>query len=79
MQIPEGPYRLDSLVCYVAGQEPARIQHNGDEIRVTARAALRPGRGKFNCTAPSANESGVYYWYSYLWLQPNADGSWYEE
>lgn len=35
----------------------------------------RPGRNKANCTAPVADGSGDYYWYSFQWLQPRADGS----
>jgi peptidoglycan/xylan/chitin deacetylase (PgdA/CDA1 family) len=79
IRIADGPYQLDALRCYVAGQEPAAIERDGDELMVTAQQALGPGRSKYNCTAPSASESGVYYWYSYLWLQPKSDGSWYEE
>ncbi len=79
MRIPDGPYRLSALRCYVAGQEPAVIERRGDVVTVQAQKPLRPGRGKFNCTAPSSEESGVYYWYSHLWIQPEDDGSWYPE
>ena len=79
MRISNGPYRLDELRCFVPGQEPARIERTDNEFRVTARSAFRPGRGKFNCTAPSTETSGVYFWYSHLLLQRHNDGSWYEE
>jgi hypothetical protein len=79
LAIEPGPYRLDAMRCYVAGQEPAVIERNADRFTITAHEPLRPGRGKFNCTAPSESESGVFYWYSHLWLQPNDDGTWYAE
>ena len=79
LQVEPGPFRLDAMRCYVAGQEPATTEQRGNRVTITARAPLRPGRGKFNCTVPSSDESGVYYWYSHLWLQRNSDGSWYDE
>jgi len=79
IRIPDGPYRLAALRCYVAGQEPAQIDKRGDVVTITARESIQPGRGKFNCTAPSSEENGVFYWYSHLWMQPVADGSWYLE
>jgi len=79
MQIADGPYRLAELQCFVAGQEPAKIRWNGNIVSAIAQQPLPPGRGKFNCTAPSTEENGVFYWYSHLWIQPNDDGTWYAE
>ncbi len=79
LRVPDGAYRRDALRCYVAGQEPALIRWNGDVATVRAQRPLGPGRGKYNCTAPSDSERGVYYWYSHLWIQPRDDGSWYAE
>lgn len=79
LRLPDGPYRLDALQCYVQGQEPATIDRKEQEFTITAHTVMRPGRSKFNCTAPAVNGGGVYYWYSHLWLQPNDDGSWYAE
>ncbi len=76
LHIPDGPYRLAELRCYVAGQEPAEITWNGNIVSVIAQQPLPPGRGKFNCTAPSAAENGVFYWYSPVSYQPNDDGTW---
>ncbi len=79
LELPPGPYDRERLRCYVSGQEPARIDWRGDEAVIRARAPLSPGRSKFNCTVPARGEAGVYYWYSYLWIKPRADGSWYPE
>ncbi len=78
IQLPEGAYRRDALRCYVAGQDPAQIDWQEDVATIRAQRPLGPGRGKFNCTAPSASP-GVYHWYSHLWIQPRDDGSWYPD
>jgi peptidoglycan/xylan/chitin deacetylase (PgdA/CDA1 family) len=77
LRIPEGPYRRADLRCYVSGQPPARIGWQGKVAVIQARRSLGPGRHKYNCTAPSREEAGVFYWYTHLWIQPNDDGSWY--
>lgn len=79
IRLPSGPYRRRQLRCYVPGQESAEIEWHDDVARIRAREPLKSGRSKFNCTAPSIAEPGVYYWYSHLWIQPQADGSWYRE
>jgi peptidoglycan/xylan/chitin deacetylase (PgdA/CDA1 family) len=79
LEIPNGPYRRDALRCYVAGQPPADVSRDGDIVTVRATKPLGAGRSKYNCTMPSATESGVYHWYSHLWIKPNSDGSWYAE
>ena len=45
-------------------------------LRIDPGGIGRPGRNKVNCTAPADDGSGDYYWYSFQWLQPRADGSW---
>ncbi len=79
VRLSEGGYRRDALRCYVAGQDPARLDWQDDVVRIRAQRPLGPGRSKYNCTAPSATTSGVYYWYSHLWIQPRDDGSWYPD
>ena len=79
IRLPDGAYRRDALRCYVAGQDPARLDWQGDVATIRAQRPLGPGRSKYNCTAPSTTESGVYYWYSHLWIQPRDDGSWYPD
>jgi len=79
LRIPDGPYRLEELRCFVPGQAPAHIERNGNEFQIAAHSKFHPGRGKFNCTAPSSEIGGVYYWYSHLLLQRKDDGSWYDE
>jgi peptidoglycan/xylan/chitin deacetylase (PgdA/CDA1 family) len=79
LRVADGPFRRDGLRCYVAGQEPAIIEWRGDVAAIQSRAPLGAGRSKYNCTAPSTSTSGVFYWYSHLWIQPRDDGSWYPD
>jgi poly-beta-1,6-N-acetyl-D-glucosamine N-deacetylase len=54
--------------------------HDGSRIEVTwqdqrrfriqAQSSLPPGRSKYTCTAPFPGESGVFGWYSHLWIVP---------
>jgi hypothetical protein len=65
--------------CYVAGQEPAQIEWQDDVAAIRALEPLRPGRTKYNCTAPSNSESDVFFWYSHLWIKQTDDGGWLAE
>ncbi|MFP4561623.1 MAG: polysaccharide deacetylase family protein [Thiohalorhabdus sp.] len=82
LRLEEGPYRAGALACYASGQgrmERTWVDEAEGEVAVRPRESLRPGRTKYNCTAPSAEESGIFYWFSYLWIKPRPDGSWYQE
>lgn len=77
-----GPYRLSALACYSGSGE--RLQSETEEEGAGSRITVTlpdwgAGRRKVNCTAPSGQSEGIYYWYSQLWLVKNADGSWYNE
>src|SRR6056297_580784 len=79
LRIPPGGYDRTGLRCFVSGQPPANVKWDGDIALVRAQQALRPGRSKFNCTVPSSDLPGVYFWYSHLWIRPKDDGNWYAE
>lgn len=82
MKLKSGDYNKAALSCYASGQ--GRIQlywldEDRDMVSVSANKTISPGRTKYNCTAPSKTEKNVYYWFSFLWMKPKADGSWYKE
>lgn len=82
LKVPEGPYRLGSLACYASGQgrmAVAWVDREAGVVEARPKKPLGPGRTKYNCTAPSSQTGGVFYWYSYLWMKPRPDGSWYAE
>ncbi len=82
MRLEDGDYKKPDLRCYTSGQGRIRVDWIDPEnsvVSVRANEAVNPGRIKYNCTAPSKTEAGVFYWLSFLWMKPEADGSWYKE
>lgn len=80
IQLHDGNYKKSSLACFASGQGRIQIDwFDNNVIQVRANRAINPGRTKYNCTAPSLSEEGVYYWFSYLWMMPETDGRWYSE
>lgn len=75
-----GPYRPEGVRCYVGGR-PVGVELEDTTppvLRVRADRALGAGRTKYNCTAP-ATDSATWFWYSFVWMKPLPDGSWYTE
>jgi peptidoglycan/xylan/chitin deacetylase (PgdA/CDA1 family) len=79
LEIGAGNFDLGRLACYAPGQGAMELERSGREITARPRERLGPGRIKYNCTAPATVGGGIYYWYSYLWMKKNDDGSWYAE
>lgn len=74
--------RSEAIACYATGQGSMPLEWHGtgmNEFSIRPERAFDPGRSKINCTAPSANESGVYYWWGHLWIRRLPDGDWYDE
>jgi hypothetical protein len=82
LRLEEGDYKKELFSCYGSGQGRIRVSwvdKSRNLVNVVANQPIQPGRSKYNCTAPSRSKSGVYYWFSFLWIKPEADGSWYQE
>ena len=82
LRLGEGDFRAAGLACYASGQgrmDLTWVDKEAGVAEVRPREPLGPGRSKYNCTAPSASEAGVYYWYSHLWMKRAEDGGWYPE
>jgi len=75
-----GPYRAEAIRCYLGGSTVPMELHPGNPVRLDVRPerALGAGRSKINCTAP-ATDGDQWFWYSFVWMKPLADGSWYRE
>lgn len=73
-------YRPESIRCYVHGDVVSVKLEEADPPRLVVRppAAIGAGRTKVNCTAP-ATDSDAWFWYSFVWMKPLPDGSWYRE
>ncbi len=69
-----------SVGCYVGGSAvPVRqVEQDPPVLAVRPEQAIGPGRTKYNCTAPVSGAS-AWHWYSFLWMKPLPDGSWYRE
>ena len=81
IRLEAGDYDKSGLRCYATGQ--GSIQHewitdDNSVVKISANRAIEPGRTKYNCTAPSASEADVYYWFSFLWMKQEEAG-WYKE
>ena len=82
LEISPGDFRIGELACYAPNQGAMELvwaDNDMTDVTIRPSQAFGAGRTKYNCTAPSASESGVYYWYSHLWIKRNSDGSWYVE
>ncbi|WP_286234309.1 polysaccharide deacetylase family protein [Thalassotalea sediminis] len=78
MTVNSKDFRQHQLNCYVTtlGKQP--IEWLDDKsFTVTFTKPLPTGRVRSNCTAPSIEKPGRYYWYSKPWFILNKDGSWY--
>jgi len=76
-----GDYHWSRLACYTASGRLLTLERQSQpqlKLVLPVRGIGQPGRNKVNCTAP-AKHPGVYYWYTYQWLQRQDDGSWYRE
>ncbi|MCH2157338.1 MAG: polysaccharide deacetylase family protein [Oleiphilaceae bacterium] len=65
------------ISCFFEG-DAVSIKQEENSIIVQQELTLPVGRSRINCTAPSS-EKGRYYWYSYAWIRPKANGEWYKE
>lgn len=79
LKLADGPFRPEQVHCYSGGTraEIERVAGQPRRLRVRPGEALEVGRTKVNCTAP-ATDGDQWLWYSYLWMKPRPDGSWYE-
>lgn len=61
---------INSLRCYVQGQEPVAVEDLGDGMfRVIADYPLEGRRNKYTLTAQSS-DGRSWYWFSQLWIRP---------
>ena len=69
--IESGGFRADQLNCFAGGGQrlEAEMKGNGPyRVTINVTGVGTPGRNKINCTAPAADGSGDFYWFSWQWL-----------
>lgn len=59
---------LAGLACFASSGEALSLHQMGERRYAVDLPPTRGGRNKVNCTAPSSEGAGEFYWYSYLWL-----------
>lgn len=76
--IETNDFYKSNLSCYISGLGKQEIQWQSDsEFSIDFSGDLPVGRVRCNCTAPSINKPGRYYWYSKPWFILNETGDWY--
>ncbi len=61
-------FNRQQLQCFAGGEVLKPYWLNDNTFSVSASTALKPGRSRYNCTAPSLSKNGYFYWYSQPWL-----------
>lgn len=80
LELAPGPYRPQGVRCYAGGRPIEVVLESSTPpvLRTRVDRPIGPGRTKYNCTSP-ATDSDAWFWYSFLWMKPLPDGSWYRE
>lgn len=74
LMLEGGPYPPAAIGCFTSDGERIEVTWQ-DEKRflVQAPLPLPVGRSKYTCTAPYPGKSGVFGWYSHLWITQAGD------
>ena len=67
--------RNAQLQCFF-NNSVMRPEWEGEQMTITIPDKLKPGRHRINCTSPSKNLRGRYYWFSHPWFVPTQEGTW---
>ena len=71
-------FEKSKLNCYISGLGRQKISWQDDySFTVNFSDDLPVGRVRCNCTAPSINNPGRFYWYSKPWFILKKGGQWY--
>ena len=61
-------FNMSQIGCFLNGA-PMPIQKSENTLTLSPQEALPDGRSRINCTAPSKQFKGRYYWYSQPWFK----------
>jgi peptidoglycan/xylan/chitin deacetylase (PgdA/CDA1 family) len=68
LQIDSSDFKTSHLNCFSNG-EPIKVTWlNADTFSAQAGQKLKTSHKRYNCTAPSLNKKGYFYWYSQPWV-----------
>lgn len=64
-----GDFHKSQFACYDSSVGQAKLTWiNDTTVKIDSPKALNKGRSRFNCTAPSIEHPGSYYWFSQPWV-----------
>jgi len=66
---------LKTVNCFATGQGAIPVEIIRDQLWTRAKAPVKAGRVRYNCTAP-AGEKGRFYWHTQQWLVTDKNGNW---
>lgn len=72
---PDGDLRINDVRCYATGQGSITTEVRDGIIWAQATKPFKPGRMRYNCTAPTG-EKGRFYWFTQQWLVTDKSGNW---
>lgn len=68
-ELLDGPYALQAIDCFNSRGDRLDVQKaDSGAVTVQSPSALSAGRSKYTCTAPHRGKTGVFGWYSHLWV-----------
>ncbi|MFT6268132.1 MAG: peptidoglycan/xylan/chitin deacetylase (PgdA/CDA1 family) [Alphaproteobacteria bacterium] len=73
LRVEDQDVRLTAIACYFKGTT-LPIKKDADKLIIEVNHVFMPGRARINCTAPSNQFSGRFYWYSYPMFTANQKG-----
>ncbi|MFO7763060.1 MAG: polysaccharide deacetylase family protein [Wenzhouxiangellaceae bacterium] len=71
LEVESGGFRAGQLNCFAGSGRRLEAETDGDgpsRVTIDVEGVGAPGRNKINCTAPAADGSGDFYWFSWQWL-----------
>lgn len=72
-----GDMNQSQMACFFHGERFVPSINN-NEISITLNHTFKPGRVRINCTAPSKQFRGRFYWHSVAFFTPTKDGRFLE-
>lgn len=75
LEINTSDFNKALFTCYFNG-EKISTNWQDNRVSVSTEKALKPGRSRVNCTAPSKQHHGSYYWHSQPWFIATSEGKW---
>lgn len=78
LQLEQGAFNPALLSCFSSNGGRLNVERRKDTFLIQLPEFVA-GRNKVNCTVPSTDKAGEFFWFSHQWLVQTANGQWPEE